>query len=326
MNQCVCNHETGTNADGRKFCIGCGKYVESCRCRPIPEKVSIIIPVYNAEDYINEAIKNVLRQTYSNIEIIVVDDGSTDKTLVNLLRDPLAKNIKIIEKENGGVSSALNAGINAMTSNWFKWLSADDVMETNCIEVMMDKIKETPDKYNKIFYTSYDIIDKVGNKLDIFTEPNHNDRGAIMKCALLLNNYYGNATTCMIHKSVFDRVGKFDESLKNGDDYDFWLRALFGYKIELHLIQENLASYRQHPNQLTHRRGAELFKTIKQIREKNLLLLDEEIRTVVLEVARTINRQPLKVKLRKKTRDILFSILPNKINNKILSSYQQRKS
>jgi len=152
MNQCVCNHETGTNADGRKFCIGCGKYVESCRCRPIPEKVSIIIPVYNAEDYINEAIKNVLRQTYSNIEIIVVDDGSTDKTLVNLLRDPLAKNIKIIEKENGGVSSALNAGINAMTSNWFKWLSADDVMETNCIEVMMDKIKETPDKYNKILF------------------------------------------------------------------------------------------------------------------------------------------------------------------------------
>jgi len=325
MRYCLCNNEARLNSHDELFCMGCGMLVESCRCRPIPEKVSIIIPVYNAENYINNAISNVLRQTYSNIEVIVVDDGSTDKTLVNLMKDPLAKKIKIIEKENGGVSSALNAGIKAMTSHWFKWLSADDVMNVDCIEVMMKHINNTEDKEDKIFYTSYDLIDKVGNKIDIFTEPNYNDEPRLKKCALLLNNYYGNATTCMIHKSVFDRVGLFDESLKNGDDYDFWLRSLYQHDIQLHLIQENLARYRTHPNQLTHRRGVELFKTVEKIRDKNLYLLPDNERNQVIELAKTLCNQTLKVRLRKKIRNILFTILPNKLNNKILATYHERK-
>jgi glycosyltransferase involved in cell wall biosynthesis len=315
---------------GEKYC-SCGMLEHACKCDLMPEKISIIIPVYNGEDYINDAIKNALRQTYPNFEVIVVDDGSTDKTLLNLERDPLSKEITIIEKKNGGVGSALNAGIRAMTGQWFKWLSADDMLETNCLEVMMEEINKTPNNKNKIYYTNYNIIDNNGKITETIEEQNRNELSWEIKCSHLYHLYYGNATTCMIHKSVFGKVGMFDEKIKNGDDYDFWLRAMFGgwefesQRIELWLIPKTLASYRRHDNQLTNRRGSELFKTIKEIRRKNLELLPVELQKFVTLNAKLMSKLPIKTKMRHKCRDIIFSIMPNKFNNKLLSIYQQRK-
>jgi len=321
----VCNDESSLNSKYEEFCKGCGKLFNSCNCEIRPEKVSVIIPAYNAENFINDAIENVLRQTYSNIEIIVVDDGSTDKTLLKLLKDPLSKKIKIIEKANGGVGSALNAGIKVMDGKWFKWLSADDKLDLNCIEEMMKEIKLVKNNTDKIFYTNYDIIDENGEITDTYIEEDRNGLPYLDKCAILLNNYYGNATTCIIHKSVFERVGLFDESIKNGDDYDFWLRCLFIHHIELHLIPKTLASYRIHKNQLTNRRGSELFKTVKAIREKNLQWLAPQFKKLVLAKAKSISDLSFKVKLRRKLRDITFTLMPNKFNNKLLSEYTKRK-
>jgi len=322
---CTCNRDSAMNSQHEEFCKGCGMLIHACKCTPIPEKVSIIIPAYNAEKYINDAISNVLRQTYENIEVIVVDDGSTDKTLINLLRDPLSKQIKIIEKENGGVGSALNAGIKAMTGEWFKWLSADDHLEKNCIEIMMNHIHDTKNYKDKIFYIHYEVIDPENKILDIVIEPDRNNMSLAQKSAHLYDNYYGNATTCMIHKSVFERAGLFDETIKNGDDYDFWLRCLFGHDIELYLIPEVLASYRKHPEQLTNRRGAELFITVQKIREKNLNLLPIPMQKQILHMVDELDKKPLKVKIRRKIRNIIFSIMPTKFNNKLLATYQERK-
>lgn len=321
----ICNRDTGINSEKKEFCKGCGKFTESCDCSEYPEKVSIVIPVYNGEKYINEAIKNVLRQDYENYEVIVVDDGSTDKTLLNIERDPLSKNIKIIEKENGGVGSALNAGIKAMTGNWFKWLSADDVLEINCLSRMMNTIKKTENNTEKIFYTHYDIIDEDNELIVEFEEQDRNKFTHEEKCAELLKNYYGNGTTCMIHKSVFDRVGYFDESLKNGEDYDFWLRCVLQYDIDLYLIPENLAKYRKHRNQLTNRMGTQLFKNVQKIRENNIAKMNNTKSIKVMEIHSQITKKPMKVKMRRTARDILFTILPNSINNKILSSYMSKK-
>lgn len=323
---CKCNRETRFNNEKEEFCMGCALLIDACKCKSIGEKISIVIPVYNAEDYINEAIKNVLRQTYDNYEVIVVDDGSTDHTLVNMLRDPRAKDIKIVEKKNGGVSSALNAGIKEMTGEWFKWLSADDLLSVHCLETMMNYIKKQSIPENKIYYTNYNIINQTGELIEIFNEPNRNHLSYIEQCAHLYNNYYGNATTCMIHKSIFETVGLFDETLKNGDDYDFWLRSVFGWKTMLHLIPENLASYRRHDKQLTNRRGAELFKTVQQIRKKNLQLLDKRLIDLVVKSAKQIDRQPIKVRLRRKIRDITFGIMPSSFNNKLLAKYQGKKN
>jgi len=90
-------------------------------------KVSIIIPVYNTEKYLHECINSALNQTYPEIEIIAVNDGSTDSSL-NILKE-YDKKIIIVDKKNGGTSSALNAGIRKMTGEWFKWISSDDYLE-----------------------------------------------------------------------------------------------------------------------------------------------------------------------------------------------------
>ena len=90
------------------------------------DKVSVIIPLYNAEKYIGKAIESVLNQTHKNLEIIVVDDGSTDTSLYQAGR--YADRISLYHKENGGPASALNFGIQRATGDWIKWLSADDVL------------------------------------------------------------------------------------------------------------------------------------------------------------------------------------------------------
>ena len=89
-------------------------------------KVSIVIPVYNTEKYLDDCIESALNQTYKEIEVIAVNDGSTDNSLEVLKK--YADRIKIISKPNGGTSSALNVGIAAMAGEWFKILGADDVL------------------------------------------------------------------------------------------------------------------------------------------------------------------------------------------------------
>ncbi len=103
-------------------------------------KVSIVIPVFNAEKYISECIESALNQTYKNIEIIAVDDGSTDKSLELLHR--YENKIKVISKENGGTATALNAGIKTIRGEWFKWLSDDDVLYPNCVEELIKEAKK----------------------------------------------------------------------------------------------------------------------------------------------------------------------------------------
>ena len=102
-------------------------------------KVSIIIPVYNTEKYLRECIESALNQTYKDIEIIAVNDGSNDNSLKIL--ESFKNRIKIISKKNGGTATALNEGIKNMTGEWFKWLSADDVLYSNAIEELMKEVE-----------------------------------------------------------------------------------------------------------------------------------------------------------------------------------------
>ena len=117
--------------------------------------VSIIIPVYNAEKYLKECLESALNQTYNEIEIIAVDDGSTDNSL-NILKKYSDK-IKIISKENGGTASALNHGIKNMKGEWFKWLSADDILYPDAVLELINAAKLLPNK-KYVLYANYDII------------------------------------------------------------------------------------------------------------------------------------------------------------------------
>ena len=89
--------------------------------------VSIVIPVYNGSNYLREAINSALNQTYKNIEIVVVNDGSTDGGLTEQVAKSFGDKIRYFSKENGGCGSALNCGIDAMKGGYFSWLSHDDL-------------------------------------------------------------------------------------------------------------------------------------------------------------------------------------------------------
>ena len=124
-------------------------------------KVSIVIPVYNGERYVRYAIDSALAQTYDNVEIIVVNDGSTDKT------DEIVKSygnkVRYIKKKNGGVSSALNVAIEKMKGKYFSWLSHDDTYEPTKIEDEIDYLRENNYLGKKVIvFSDYNLINTKG--------------------------------------------------------------------------------------------------------------------------------------------------------------------
>lgn len=108
------------------------------------EKVSVIIPVYNDEKYLEQCVKSALDQTYQNLEVILVDDGSTDTTptLCEKLHDQ-DQRVRVLHKENGGVGSSRNAGLAMATGDYVLFIDNDDLIDKDQIEILHDLLKKT---------------------------------------------------------------------------------------------------------------------------------------------------------------------------------------
>jgi len=210
------------------------------------EKVSIVIPVYNAEKYLVECIESALNQTYKEIEVIAVNDGSTDNSL-NILKKYSDK-IKIISKENGGIATALNAGIKVTKGEWVKWLSADDVLYPDAVEVLLSEAKNFPDKTDTIFYGNWDIMESNGKIIGRYLEPNYNDLTKFDFNVILLDHHIGNEDTTLIHKSIFDKYGYFNDPPAQ-EDYDLRLKHCLLHHCRCRLVQKTVLKYRIHVNQ-----------------------------------------------------------------------------
>ena len=130
--------------------------------------VSIIIPVFNSEKFLKESLESVLNQTYKEIEVIAVNDGSTDKS--EQILEEFSNDIIVCSQSNQGLASALKTGIEKMKGNWFKWFSPDDILYSNAIEDLISNAKKLPN--NTIVYSNWDIINENGNKLRSFKESN----------------------------------------------------------------------------------------------------------------------------------------------------------
>ena len=288
-------------------------------------KISIVIPVYNTENYIGNCIKSALNQSYEDIEILVVNDGSTDST--GSILEKYKDRIKIFNKKNEGTASALNTGIKNMAGEWFKWLSADDLLKPDAIEKLVSEIKKLgDDAQNCIFYSNHDLIDENGHQIAVYEEPNYNSFEPFERNVILLDHYYGNGTTSMMHKSIFDECGMFDETLEYKDDYEFWLRCCILFHYKLHLIDENLAQYRIHASQLTKKRYGDSLEQIDFIRSKIIKQLSPVLQAKYRDALKKYQKQkPLKIKIRRKIRDVMFSLLPKNIFSRILQIYMERK-
>lgn len=207
--------------------------------------VSIVIPVYNGSNFLEEAIESALRQTYPRVEVIVVNDGSTDGGLTENIARKYADSIIYVAKPNGGVSSALNAGIRRATGDYVAWLSHDDVFLNEKIEWQIESLQDMQNR-DVILFADYDYIDSASSYLH--SSGIRLPDAADMKMTLICYHSIHGCTT-LVPRSLFAEIGFFDESLRYVQDYDFWFRAtrktpfVFLNKIVLHSrIHENQGS------------------------------------------------------------------------------------
>lgn len=226
--------------------------------------VSVIIPTYNTGRFIGDAVNSVLAQTYPNIEIIVIDDGSTDNTAEILAQ--FGGKINVISKQNGGTASALNAGIQMASGEWIKWLSADDVLLPNAVQILIDAATSHPNGKNCIFYTPYLYINELGEVINEFKEPENNHLSQTEQNNLLLDHFIGNGSSGIMHKSIFTRFGMFNEKIRPCEDYEMWLWLCLFHGIKLWRLPDILLKYRIHENQITRQYGARAWDVIHKYR------------------------------------------------------------
>ena len=217
----------------------------------IQPKVSIVIPVYNGANYLGEAIDSALEQTYENIEIIVVNDGSTDDGATREIALSYGDRIRYFEKEHGGVSSALNLGIKQMTGEYFSWLSHDDKYEPDKVSDSVKYLKGYDDNDKLIALCSGYYIDSQSRKI----KDMHMDfetgvvYSGIDVLQYLLSNGVLDACCMLIPKAAFDECGFFNEDLRYNQDALMWYSIFSkGYSMVVQPENRNVM-YRLHANQ-----------------------------------------------------------------------------
>lgn len=184
--------------------------------------VSIVIPVYNGENYLKEAIESALAQTYKNIEIIVVNDGSTDNT--DAIAKEYGNKIRYFKKKNGGVASALNLAIEKMQGEYFSWLSHDDLYFPQKIENQINFLSKQNNK-KVVLFSNYLLINENGRKI---SEVIINHKTTLIPEYTLLRGCV-NGITMLIPKEAFVDRGNFNEKLRCTQDYDLWHKFLKKY-------------------------------------------------------------------------------------------------
>ncbi len=185
--------------------------------------VSIVIPVYNGSNYLAEAIDSALAQTYDNIEIIVVNDGSKDDGATEKVALSYGNKIRYIAKENGGVSSALNRGIAEMRGEYFSWLSHDDLYTPEKIEKQVSLIETEKD----IILCSGSLMDSDGNFMTHHTKTINKKLRGYELFKEYMHGYALNGLGFLIPKTAFEKAGLFDESMRYLQDLDLWLRIMW---------------------------------------------------------------------------------------------------
>ena len=213
--------------------------------------VSIVIPLYNGANYVEQAIKSALAQTYKNIEIVVVNDGSTDDGAGKEICQKYSDKITYYEKQNGGCASALNYGIKKAKGEYISWLSHDDLYFCQKIEKQVQMYEDhNLDKENTVISNVGMLIDAQGKEI---SHPSRKDTGlykAKSAFEYFLFKSCPNGCGLLIPKSVFEKYGYFDESMRFVLDWNLWLKfALSG--VDFYFDCEKLVCNRVHSMQVT---------------------------------------------------------------------------
>ena len=202
--------------------------------------VSVVIPVYNGANYLREAIESVFAQTYRPIEVIVVDDGSSDPTWEII--QSYGERVCGVRKANGGVASALNAGIRSARGELVAWLSHDDIFLPDKLVRQVRFLAEHPEC--GLCYTDFEIVTAAKEHLAFIHAPWY---PASELPRRFLRDMHINGSTVMLRKACFLKVGGFDERLAHTQDLEMWLRM--SEQAEVGQLAEVLIQSRSHSGQ-----------------------------------------------------------------------------
>jgi len=216
--------------------------------------ISVIIPCYNQAHFLSEAIESVLAQSYSYLEIIVVDDGSTDDTAQIAAKYP---GVRCIRQENQGLSTARNTGLRESRGEILVFLDADDLLLPHALETGLNYLLAHPEC--AFVYGHYHYVNEDGSiRNEFFQEPVEQNYYLVF----LKGNHIGMHATVMYRRTALEAVGGFDPSLPACEDYDLYLRLARKYPIGRH--DKLVAEYRQHGTNMS-RNTALMLKTVLDV-------------------------------------------------------------
>lgn len=266
--------------------------------------LSIIIPLYNHEKFIGQAIESVLDQTYQSWELIIIDDGSRDNS-VNVAKSYEDSRIMVLEQENAGAHNAINRGLELAHGEYLAILNSDDFYETDRFEIMISAMEK--DKSIGFMCSYITVINDTGKKLGVKEGWKNMEPWQVLhpelsfqktndfKKNLLMTNFTATTSNYLFRRSLYEKIGGM-RNLRFAHDWDFVLRA--SEVTECKIIEKPLMQYRVHDsNTISSDRRWMLFEiawmwaaNIKRF-YGTLLFNEDSGRTDILTLAESINLQ-----------------------------------
>jgi glycosyltransferase involved in cell wall biosynthesis len=226
--------------------------------------ISVAIPTYNHGKFIEESIRSVLAQTYKNIEIIVVDDGSTDDT--RKIVEALGGRVSYYYQSNKGQSAARNLAINKGNGEALAFLDADDMWLRHKLESQLQILENNP--HIGMVACGANNIDESGEFINKYVPSNFANHDSLLKALSISQIIPGSSSGVLVRRKCFETVGCFDEQIKIGPDWDMWLRIAKQY--EVYFIEEPLVMIRRTLNKPKFRNPAAEEHYVSMIIEKNI--------------------------------------------------------
>lgn len=200
--------------------------------------ISVIVPAYNSANTILETIESVRKQTYTDFELIVIDDGSSDRTL-ELLATIDEPRLQVFSYENGGLPVARNRGIARSQGEFITFVDADDLWTEDKLELQLAALQQNPAA--GIVYSWTTVMNEQGESF--YPGKSVSYQGDVCK-QLLGNNFIASGSNVMVRRRAIESVGEFEPTLKSAEDWDYWLRlALAGWQFAV--VPQAQILYRQ---------------------------------------------------------------------------------
>lgn len=207
--------------------------------------VSVVMPVFNVSPFVRLAVESVLKQTFADFEMVVVDDGSTDGT-VDALQSIVDSRVRIVEQKNAGSSAARNTGAQRTRAPYLAFIDGDDLWSQQKLAIHVEFLERHPEV--DLTFSHSAIINEKGAPLGRFSRP---VRGYISFRELLIQNVVHNGSAVVARRKALEEAGYFDTTLRSAVDHDLWLRVALSRSNNVYCIPQVLTFYRMREGQIT---------------------------------------------------------------------------